>query len=133
MTENELATIVVHLGLKVHRELGPGLLESVYEECLCHELQKEKINFFRQARLPIYYDGQLLESKLRIDLILEDKLIIELKAVKSLQPIDMAQTLTYLRLTKCKLALLINFNTTLFKHGVHRVINEKERKLNMTA
>ena len=133
MTENELAKVVVHLGLKVHRELGPGLLESVYEECLCHELSKENVTFQRQAQLPIYYDGQLLESRLNIDLILEDKLILELKAVKTLQPIDLAQTLTYLRLTKCKLALLINFNTTLFKHGVHRVVNERERKLNMTA
>lgn len=133
MTENELARIVVYLGLKVHRELGPGLLESVYEECLCHELLKESITFQRQAQLPIYYDGQLLESRLKIDLILEDKLIIELKAVKSIEPIDVAQTLTYLRLTKCKLALLINFNTTLFEHGVHRVINERGHKLNMTA
>lgn len=133
MTENELAKIVVHLGLKVHRELGPGLLESVYEECLCHELRKENINFYRQAQLPIYYDGQLPQSRLRIDIILEDKLIIELKSVKSLQPIDMAQTITYLKLTKCKLALLINFNTALFKHGVHRIINDKGHKLDMTA
>lgn len=123
MTENELASIVVHLGLKVHRELGPGLLESVYEECLCYELKKENVEFKRQKQVPIYYDGQVLESRLRLDLILEDKLIVELKAVKSLQPIDMAQTLSYLRLTNCKLALLINFNTSLFKHGVHRLAN----------
>lgn len=133
MTENELAKIVVHLGLKVHRELGPGLLESVYEECLCHKLQKEKISFKRQEKLPIIYDGEVLKSQLRIDLIVEDKLIIELKAVKSICAIDMAQTLTYLRLTNCKLALLINFNTTLFKHGIHRVINEKSRQVFMTA
>lgn len=77
MTENELAKIVVHLGLKVHRELGPGLLESVYEECLCHELKKEKISFKRQEKLPIIYDGEVLKSQLWIDLIVEDKLIVE--------------------------------------------------------
>ena len=123
MTENELAKIVVHLGLKIHRELGPGLLESVYEECLCYELKKENIEFKRQKQVPIYYDGQMLESRLRLDIILEDKLIVELKAVKALQPIDKAQTLSYLKLTNCKLALLINFNATLFKQGVHRFAN----------
>lgn len=125
MTENELAKMVVHLGLKVHRALGPGLLESVYEECLCHELEKNKIDFKRQVMLPIHYDGHQLDTRLRLDLILEDKLIVELKAVKSIQSVDMAQTLTYLRLTNCKLALLINFNVSLFKQGIHRIINEK--------
>lgn len=123
MTENELARLVFRLGIKVHKELGPGLLESVYEECLCHELQKGKIAFDRQKTVPILYDGFQLESKLRIDLILEDKLILELKSVQSIEPIHLAQTLTYLKLSKCKLALLINFNTALFKNGVHRVIN----------
>lgn len=85
MTENELAKMVVHLGLKVHRALGPGLLESVYEECLCHELEKNKIDFKRQVMLPIHYDGHQLDTRLRLDLILEDKLIVELKAVKSIQ------------------------------------------------
>jgi GxxExxY protein len=130
MTENELAKIVVHLGLKVHRKLGPGLLESVYEECLCHELKKEGVNFKRQHSVPIRYDGELLNSKLRLDIILEDKLIVELKSVKSIQSIDLAQTLTYLRLTNCKLALLINFNTTLFKQGIHRIIDNKKHQLN---
>ena len=129
MTENELARIVVHLGLKVHRNLGPRLLETVYEECLCYELQKEGVNFKRQQSVPIRYDGKLLETRLRLDIILEDKLIVELKSVKSIQSIDLAQTLTYLRLTNCKLALLINFNTTLFKHGIHRVINERKRQV----
>jgi GxxExxY protein len=129
MTENELAKIVVHLGLKVHRELGPGLLESVYEECLCYELEKENIQHKRQTKLLIYYDNKLLNTPLRLDVIIEDKLIVELKAVKSIQSIDMAQTLTYLKMTNCKLALLINFNTTLFKQGVHRIINEKRRQL----
>jgi GxxExxY protein len=129
MTENELARIVVHLGLKVHRNLGPGLLESVYEECLCYELQKEGVNFKRQQSVPIRYDGKLLETRLRLDIILEDKLIVELKSVKSIQSIDLAQTLTYLRLTNCKLALLINFNATLFKHGIHRVVNEGKRQV----
>ena len=125
MTENELAKMVVHLGLKVHRALGPGLLEQVYEECLCYELTKNNISFERQAKIPIHYDGNQLDTNLRLDLLLENKLIVELKAVKSIQPIDMAQTLTYLRLSNCKLALLINFNVSLFKQGIHRIINDK--------
>lgn len=123
MTENELAQLLVNLGMRVHGALGPGLLESVYEECLCYELRKENIAFKQQKRIPIYYDGIILESPLRLDLIIEDKLIVEIKSVKKIEPIHLAQTLTYLRLTNCKLALLINFNTSLFKYGVRRVIN----------
>ena len=127
MTENELASLVYRLGVKVHRELGPGLLESVYEECLCYELKKNNVQYVRQKTLPILYKGLHLESKLRLDLILEDKLIIEVKSVKNIESIHLAQTLTYLKLSECRLALLINFNTTLFKNGVRRVINGKLR------
>ncbi len=132
MTENELASVVYRLGLKVHRELGPGLLESVYEECLCYELKKAKISFEQQKSVALQYNGVRLDSKLRLDLILEDKLIVELKSVKNIDPIHLAQTLTYLKLSRCKLGLLINFNTTLFKNGVRRVINGKLRETELT-
>ena len=125
MTENELAKIVFNLGLKIHKELGPGLLESVYQECLSYELQKEKIAFTPQAKVPIHYDGQILESNLRLDLLIENKLIVEIKSVQKIEPIHLAQTLTYLKMSGCKLGLLINFNTALFKNGVQRVINGK--------
>jgi len=123
MTENQLASIVFRLGMKVHRELGPGLLESVYEECLCYELKKEGVQFERQKSLSLLYSGVEIESKLKLDLVLEDKLIVELKSVNKFEPIHMAQILTYLKLSQCKLGLLINFNTSLFKSGVRRVIN----------
>jgi GxxExxY protein len=123
MTENELASIVFKLGLKVHKELGPGLLESVYQECLSYELEKEKIEFQQHAKLPIQYDGHTLESALRLDLIIENKLIVEIKSVAKIEPIHLAQTITYLKMSRCKLGLLINFNTALFKSGVQRVIN----------
>ncbi len=123
MTENQLASIVFRLGMKVHRELGPGLLESVYEECLCYELKKEGVQFERQKSLSLLYRGVEIESKLKLDLVLEDKLIVELKSVNKFEPIHMAQILTYLKLSQCKLGLLINFNTSLFKSGVRRVIN----------
>lgn len=132
MTENQLASVIFRLGIKVHRELGPGLLESVYEECLCYELEKEQIGYERQKTIPISYDGFELESTLRLDLILEDKLIVELKSVKKIEPIHLAQTLTYLKLTKCKLGLLINFNTTLLKNGVQRVINGKLQEIDFS-
>ena len=132
MTENELASVTYRLGIKVHRELGPGLLESVYEECLCHELSKAQISFERQKIIPVSYRGIQLDSKLKLDLILEDKLIVELKSVKNIAPIHLAQTLTYLKLSKCKLGLLINFNTALFKDGVRRVINGKLHGIDFT-
>lgn len=123
MTENELASIVFKLGLRVHKELGPGLLESVYQECLNYELEKENIEFKQQAKLPIHYDGHILESTLRLDLLIENKLIVEIKSVAKIEPIHLAQTITYLKMSGCKLGLLINFNTALFKSGVQRVIN----------
>jgi GxxExxY protein len=132
MTENELASAIYRLGVKVHRELGPGLLESVYEECLCYELEKSQISFERQKTIPVSYRGVQLDTKLRLDLILEDKLIVELKSVKNIDPIHLAQTLTYLKLSKCKLGLLINFNTTLFKNGVRRVINGQLHGIDFT-
>lgn len=123
MNENELAKIVFDLGLKVHKNLGPGLLESSYEECLFYEINKLGIKVEKQKALPLVYEEVKLDIGYRIDLIVENKLIIEIKSVEALIDIHMAQILTYLKLSNCKLGLLINFNTVLFKNGIKRVIN----------
>jgi GxxExxY protein len=123
MRENELAAIVIDCGLKVHRKLGPGLLESVYEECLHYEIKNKGLKIERQKILPVEYENIQLSSGYRLDLIVEDKLIIELKAVEDVHELHFAQLLTYLKLSKTKLGLLINFNVPLFKDGVRRVVN----------
>ncbi|MBP6431310.1 MAG: GxxExxY protein [Ferruginibacter sp.] len=123
MTENELSKIVFECGLKVHRALGPGLLESAYEECLFYEITKTGIYVEKQKGLPLVYNEVKLDIGYRIDLIIENKLIVEIKAVEALTDIHIAQILTYLKLSNCKLGLLINFNTLLFKDGVKRIIN----------
>lgn len=123
MTENELSKIVFECGLKVHRALGPGLLESAYEECLFYELNKTGVHTEKQKGLPLVYNEVKLDIGYRIDLILENKLIIEIKAVEALNDIHIAQILTYLKLSGCKLGLLINFNSVLFKDGIKRIIN----------
>ena len=123
MTENELATIVFNAGLKVHKTLGPGLLESAYEECLYYELQKSGILVEKQKALPLIYEEVKLDAGYRVDLLIENKLVVEIKAVDALNNLHLAQILTYLKLSSCKLGLLINFNTVLFKEGVRRVVN----------
>jgi GxxExxY protein len=123
MSENELSKIVFDLGLKVHRNLGPGLLESSYEECLFYELKKSTLKVERQKILPVIYEGIQMETSYRIDIMIEDKIIIELKSVELVNDLHLAQLLTYLKLSNCKLGLLINFNVPLFKNGVKRVIN----------
>jgi GxxExxY protein len=123
MTENELSKIVFECGLKVHRALGAGLLESAYQECLYYEISKSGVYVEKQKGLPLIYNEIKLDIGYRLDLILENKLIVEIKAVEVLADIHMAQILTYLKLSGCKLGLLINFNTVLFKDGVKRVIN----------
>jgi len=123
MTENEISKIVFDCGLKVHKALGPGLLESAYEECLFYELLKTGITLEKQKGLPLIYEEVRLDIGYRTDLIIENKLIVEIKAVEALNDIHLAQVLTYLKLSGCKLGLLINFNTVLFKDGVKRIIN----------
>lgn len=123
MTENDLAKVVFDSGLKIHRTLGPGLLENAYEECLHYELCKQKLKVERQKALPITYEAVKLESGYRVDLLIEDKLTVELKSVETINNLHTAQTLTYLKLSGCKLGLLINFNTVLFKDGIKRLIN----------
>jgi GxxExxY protein len=123
MHEDEIAKIVFESGLKVHKALGPGLLESAYEECLHYELVQLGLNVERQKGLPLVYREIKMDIGYRPDLIVEKSLIIEVKAVEALNEVHLAQLLTYLKLSGCKLGLLINFNTSLFKNGVRRVIN----------
>ena len=123
MTENEISKIVFENALKVHKNLGPGLLESAYEECLFYELKKSNLFVEKQKALPLIYEEVKLDVGYRIDLIVENKFIIEVKSVESLNEVHLAQVLTYLRLSDCKLGLLINFNVKLLKEGVRRVIN----------
>jgi len=125
MTENELSKIVFDAGIKVHKTLGPGLLESAYEECLSYELKKMGLFVEKQKALPLIYEDVKLDIGYRIDLLVEKKLVIEIKSVEALNDLHLAQILTYLKLSDCKLGLLINFNTVLFKNGVKRVINGK--------
>ena len=123
MTENEIATIVVDACFKVHTTLGPGLLESVYEAVLLYELEKRGLSVTKQQVIPVSYDGTQLEEGFRADLIVEDKIIIELKSVEKVMPVHKKQLLTYLRLSDRKLGLLVNFGENLIKDGIFRVIN----------
>lgn len=123
MTENELSKIAFDSALKVHQVLGPGLLESAYEECLYYELRKTGLEVQKQKALPLVYEEVKLDVGYKIDLIIENKLILEIKSVDALNEVHFAQLLTYLKLTDCKLGLLINFNVVLIKNGIRRVVN----------
>lgn len=123
MTENDIAKIVFDLGMKIHKNLGPGLLENAYEECLFYEIKKFGLIVEKQKVLPLVYEEVRLEAGYRLDLLIENKLIVEIKSVETLNDVHLAQVLTYLKLSGCRLGLLINFNTALFKNGVRRVIN----------
>ena len=122
-SENELAKIVFESALSVHRRLGPGLLESAYLRCLAHEVAKNGVDVIIEKPLPLVYDEIKLEAGYRIDLLVGGKLIVEVKSTECLSDVHMAQILTYLRLSNCKLGLLINFNVVLLKDGVKRIIN----------
>ena len=126
MHENEIAQIIVDAALKVHKALGPGLLESVYERVLSHELQKRGLEVNIQVVVPIIYEGMVFNEAFRADLIVENKVIVELKSVENVQPVHKKQLLTYLRLAEKRLGLLINFGTVLLKDGVSRVVNQLE-------
>lgn len=117
----EIGREVVDAAFTVHRELGPGLLESVYESCICHELALRGMPFRTQVVLPITYKGLKLESGLRLDLLIHDSVIAELKAVRVMEPVFEAQLLSYLRLTGLRLGFLINFNVPLIRDGIFRV------------
>lgn len=114
--------VVVDSGLKVHRTLGPGLLESVYEHCLAYELEQRGLRVRRQVPLPIIYEGVRLDAGYRLDLLVEDAVIVEIKSVEATSRLYEAQVLTYLRLSPMRLAYLMNFNTPLFKQGLRRYV-----------
>ncbi|MFA4923394.1 MAG: GxxExxY protein [Ignavibacteriaceae bacterium] len=118
-----MSGIILDSSIEVHRNLGPGLLESVYEVCLCKELSSRGVKFQRQVSLPVTYKGELLDADFRIDVLVNDKIIVELKAVELLLPVHKAQLLTYLKLANKKLGLLINFNVPRLIDGFVRMIN----------
>mgnify|MGYP003963595583 FL=1 len=123
MDENGLSKIIVECCLKIHRTLGPGLLESVYEEVLNYELKKHKLKCKRQVGIPVIYESIKLDIGFKADIVVEDKVIIELKSVEKIMPVHKKQLLTYLKITKIKLGLLINFNDELIKNGITRIVN----------
>lgn len=123
MELNEITEKVIGCAIKVHRALGPGLLESTYEVCLAHELVKEGLKVKTQVALPVVYDGLRLDAGYRIDMLVEDAVIVELKSIESLHPIHEAQVISYLKLSGKKIGLLINFNVKLLKGGIKRLIN----------
>ena len=123
IVENEISQLIIGCAIKVHSALGPGLLESAYEECLYYELVKEGLKVEKQKALPLIYEEIRLDVGYRLDLIVEDKVIIEIKACEALNDVHLAQVLTYLKLSKVKLGLLINFNVSRVKDGIKRVVN----------
>jgi len=123
MHENEISKEIIGCAIEVHRLLGPGLLESVYEDALCHELKLRNIRFTRQKGVPIPYKETKLGTDLRLDLLVEDKVIVDLKAKETLSKIDKPKLLTYLRLSQKRLGLIINFHVELLREGIHRVVN----------
>ena len=122
LIHEQLTHEIRRAAIEVHKEIGPGLLESAYEECICRELSMRGIDFQRQVSLPVTYKGVRLDCGYRLDLVVEDKVIVELKSVKELEPIHEAQLLTYLRLSGRKVGLLMNFNTVLMKDGIKRMV-----------
>jgi GxxExxY protein len=128
MTENELTNQIIGCAIDVHRTLGPGLLESAYEECLAHELSQRGIPFDRQNPLPVMYRGLKLECGYRADFLVDGKVIVELKAVDALAPIHDAIVLTYLRMSGCKVGLLLNFNVPILRDGIKRLVLGFEEK-----
>ena len=120
---NEVTKRVIGYAIDVHRTLGPGLLESAYEECLCYELSQAHTLFHRQVALPVIYKGVRLDCGYRMDLIVDDLVVVEIKAIESLSPIHEAQLLTYLKLSGKSVGLLINFNVPVLKEGLKRIVN----------
>jgi len=124
MTENELSNIIIGYGISVHQSLGPGLLESAYKECLYYKLQKAGFKVEKEKPMPLIFEEVKLECGYRIDLLVEGKVVIEIKSVDALNDIHLAQTLTYMKLGNYKLGLLMNFNVLLLKDGIRRVVNK---------
>ena len=126
MTENEIAKVIVDVAYHVHVRLGPGLLESVYQEVMAYELTKRRLNILKKEPVPIVYDDRRFDKGYEADLIVENKVIVELKSVETVHPVHKKQLLTYLRLADRQLGLLINFGEALIKDGITRVVNRLE-------
>lgn len=124
MTENELSRIIIGSAIKVHSALEPGLLENAYQECLYYELRKDGFDVQKEKSLPLMYEGVQLDCGYRVDLLVENKIVLELKSVSALADIHTAQLITYLRLGNYRLGLLINFNEPLLKYGIKRIVNQ---------
>lgn len=122
MTENQISKIILDCALKVHTNLGPGLLENTYKECLLYELIKADLQVQKEKPIPLIYEEIKLDCGYRIDLLVENKVVIELKSVDSINDVHVAQTLTYMKLSGCKLGLLLNFNVKSLKNGIKRLI-----------
>lgn len=120
---NSITSQIIGLAIKVHRLMGPGLLESVYLTCLCYELKKAGLMVEREKMVPLYYEGVKLDQSYRLDLLVQQKMIVEIKAVESITAVHRAQLLSYLKLTGCPVGLLINFNVELLKEGICRMVN----------
>ena len=123
MNENQLSKIIVNTAFQIHSQLGPGLLESVYEEIMYYELRQQNLDVDRQKPIPVIWDDLKMQLGFRADLIVNNKVIIELKSVENIAPVHPKQVLTYLKLTNIKLGLLINFNESLIKNGITRIVN----------
>jgi len=121
---NNITDKIISAAIAVHRELGPGLLESAYEACLVYELVQRGLSMEQQKTLPVIYRDVRVDCGYRIDLFVENQVIVELKAVEKLEPIHRAQLLSYLKLSGCKVGLLINFNVKILKDGIHRIVND---------
>ena len=124
MTENEISNRILSCAIDIHKTLGPGLLESAYQECLFYTLKKDRLRVEKEKPMPLIYEEVKLDCGYRIDLLVENKVVIELKSVEALTDVHMAQTLTYMKLGDYKLGLLLNFNVNLLKNGIKRVVNK---------
>ena len=129
MTENEISNKIIGLAIEIHKQFGPGMLDSVYENFLAYDLRELGFNVKTQVPIPLVYKEVKLDAGFRLDLLVENKVIAEIKSIETLAPIHLAQTLTYLRLSNLKLALLINFNNVKLKDGIHRIVNKLEESL----
>lgn len=123
MTENEISYQIIGIAMELHRNIGPGLLESAYENAIAFDLREAGLEVKQQISMPFIYKEVQLEIGYRIDILVENKVLIEIKSVENLAPVHFAQTLTYLKLSNIKLGLLINFNNKLLKNGIHRIVN----------
>ena len=126
MLDNEITSAIIHSAIEVHKRRGPGLLESAYKECLFYQLKKDGLFAAKEIPIPLVYDSVHLDCGYRIDLLVENRIVVELKSVEALTDVHLAQTLTYMKLGNYKLGLLINFNVVLLKNGIKRLIMSKQ-------